>query len=236
MKKLLLLTALFTYVAAPNMACAKEGDLYDFLWLDPDKKVYVLQNKLYKKNHTFYGDLGFIKNINSKYQDTIGFSAAGGYYFMETWAVEVFYKKYSNDDNDTYKNVVNVNGSEPFVRRVNDAYGANIIWSPFYGKINTFNKIFYFDWSFGAGIASIQTESNRESVADAGKAGQYKDDDYVGLNLKTGLKFHATKNFHIGIELSNLSYKAEGPTKNGYHDKKKIRHWTDALITVGFSY
>mgnify|MGYP000697543964 CR=1 FL=1 len=28
---------------------ATEKDLYDFLWLDPDKKVYVLQNKVHKK-------------------------------------------------------------------------------------------------------------------------------------------------------------------------------------------
>jgi len=58
---------------------AGEESLYDFLWLDPDKKVYVLQNKLYKKEHSFYFDACYISNFTSKFQDTNGFALKAGY-------------------------------------------------------------------------------------------------------------------------------------------------------------
>src|SRR5665648_1174878 len=58
---------------------AGEESLYDFLWLDPDKKVYVLQNKLYKKEHSLYFDVGYLTNYTSKFQDTAGYALKGGY-------------------------------------------------------------------------------------------------------------------------------------------------------------
>ncbi len=51
---------------------ATEKDLYNFKWLDPDKSVYVLQNKVYKKEKSFYTDLSFLKGLSSTYQDTKG--------------------------------------------------------------------------------------------------------------------------------------------------------------------
>jgi hypothetical protein len=88
---------------------AGEKSLYDFLWLDPDKKVYVLQNKLYKKEKSFYFDLGYISNFTSKFQDTQGLSLKGGYYFHEEWGIEGFYHSYSNTNNDDFHNVKLVN-------------------------------------------------------------------------------------------------------------------------------
>ena len=51
MLKIALATALVVLFVTKNTH-AGEKSLYDFLWLDPDKKVYVLQNKIYKKEHT----------------------------------------------------------------------------------------------------------------------------------------------------------------------------------------
>jgi hypothetical protein len=52
---------------------AAEDDLYDYLWLDPDKKVYVLQNKVYKKKSKYHSVFPFrsqnlfpISNLNKK--------------------------------------------------------------------------------------------------------------------------------------------------------------------------
>ena len=84
---------------------AGEKSLYDFLWLDPDKKVYVLQNKLYKKENTFYLDIGYLSNFTSKFQDTNGFNLKTGYYFHEEWGLEFFYNNYVNSNNDDYNNV-----------------------------------------------------------------------------------------------------------------------------------
>src|SRR6476660_9546234 len=95
----LALLALVTALMMTNKVHAGEKSLYDFLWLDPDKKVYVLQNKLYKKEHTAYIDLGYISNFTSKFQDTYGFTGRVGYYVHEEWAFEGFYNGYQNRNN-----------------------------------------------------------------------------------------------------------------------------------------
>jgi hypothetical protein len=141
----------------PRVIMAAEDDLYDFLWLDQDKKVYVLQNKVYEKKKTFYANLGYIKGMNTNFQSTMGIHGSFGYNFKEEWAVEALYHTYSNNDDDNYKSIQEVNGSRPFVRRASAKVGLMAVWSPFYGKVNTFNKIIYFDWSFGLGLGQLTT-------------------------------------------------------------------------------
>ncbi|MCM2349948.1 MAG: outer membrane beta-barrel domain-containing protein [Bacteriovoracaceae bacterium] len=212
---------------------AGEESLYDFLWLDPDKKVYVLQNKLYKKEHSFYFDAGYISNFTSKFQDTQGLGARAGYYIHEEWGVELFYNHYTNSNNDDFRNVRLINQAEPFIRRLNSSYGANVVWSPFYGKINTFNKIFYFDWSFGAGLAKVNAESNIKTVRQGNVANRYDKEDYAGGVLKTKLKFHVKDNIHLGLEYMNTYYMAPGPKDPG---NDVLRTNTDIVFSVGFSF
>lgn len=212
---------------------AGEESLYDFLWLDPDKKVYVLQNKLYKKEHKFYGDVGYLTNMTSKFQNTSGLALKAGYYIHEELGVEVFYHSYSNQNNDDYNNVKSVNKVIPFVRRLNQSYGAAVIYSPFYGKINTFNQIFYFDWSFGAGIAQVESESNIKTVRILNAPNKYEREMHKGALLKTKLKFHLTENMHLGIEYMNTYYMAPGP-QNPKSDK--LRTNSDLIFSVGFSF
>lgn len=227
------LIALATMLMFTNKTYAGEESLYDFLWLDPDKKVYVLQNKLYKKEHSFYGDLGYISNFTSKFQDTNGFALKGGYYFHEEWGIELFYQQYANSNNDDFRNVRLINEAVPFIRRPKETYGAAVIWSPFYGKINTFNKIFYFDWSFGAGIAQVKTESNIKTVRIDDAPNKYETEIYSGAILKTNLKFHINENVHLGLEYMNTYYMAPGP-KDPKSDK--LRTNTDLIFSIGFSY
>lgn len=212
---------------------AGEESLYDFLWLDPDKKVYVLQNKLYKKEKSFYFDLGYIANQTSKFQDTNGFALKGGYYFHEEFGIELFYQQYANNNNDDFRNVAAINGVVPFIRRMNDSYGAVAIWSPFYGKINTFNQIFYFDWSFGAGIAQVNTDSNIRSVRILNAPNKYEKKSYNGGVLKTKLKFHLKENVHLGLEYMNTYYMAPGPKAP---KSDKLRTNTDVILSIGFSF
>jgi len=228
-----MIVGLFVLASYLPRAKAAEKDLYNFLWLDPDKKVYVLQNKVYKREHTVYLDVGYLKALSSKFQNTNGFKIKGGYYFKEEWAVELFFNKYSNSNNDTYQNAKAVNGIEPFIRRFNSSFGLLGVWTPFYGKINTFNRIYYFDWSFGAGPAFIKAESNLKTAAASGTENRYDKESMTGAMGKTELRFHLSKNVHIGLEYQNTMYKAAGPrTPN-------TKSWCnngDALISVGFSF
>ena len=231
-----LLTAALFLSAACLETKATEDDLYKFLWLDPDKKVYVLQNKLFKKESTFYTQLGYLSSLSGEYQDTSGISGKFGYYFNEEWALETFYNSYSNSNNEAYDNLQKINQSVPFVRRIKSSYGAMGVWSPFYGKINTFNKIIYFDWNFGLGLAKIEAESNKDTVSDPLASSNFSTESYVGGIAKTGLRVHATKNFFIGIDLQRTFYKAPGPTINGQISSDKLRGTSDVILSVGLSF
>jgi outer membrane beta-barrel protein len=219
----------------PVVARAGEKSLYDFLWLDPDKKVYVLQNKLFKKEHTFYADVGYGMNFTSKFQNTHALALRTGFYVHEEWAVELFYNRYTNSANEEYRNVRSLQ-VEPFIRRLNSSYGAIGVWSPFYGKINTFNQIFYFDWSFGAGVGMIDAASNRlnadNSIADT----RFDQERYTGGILKTKVKFHLREHVHVGLEYFNTYYMGMGPQRNNVDPAPKLRINTDIVFSVGFSY
>lgn len=227
---------LSAWLLAGPKAFSAEDDLYDFLWLDPDKKVYVLQNKVHKKEGKFYANIGFAMGLNSDFQDRTGVQFKGGYYFHEEWAIEGVYHQFSNSDNDAFKSLQRVNGSIPFVRRVEKKYGLMAVWSPFYGKINTFNKIIYFDWSFGLGLGQIQTESNANTVSSATTADIYQDETNLAILGKTAFRIHATENVHVGLEYHRDSYRAPGPRINNIPGTESWRNNSEFVLSIGFSF
>lgn len=227
---------LFSFTLSAPALKADEKDLYDFLWLDPDKKVYVLQNKIHKKAQTFFFNIGGGLGLSSDFQNTKLVHTNFGYSISEEWAVEVLYSKYNNSDNDALNNLKRINGSVPFIRSVEKNYGALVKWSPFYGKINTFNKIFYFDWSFNLGLGKIETKSNAKSVAIPSQANTFSQEKYTSVIAKTGLSFHLNKNIHVGLDLIMNNYKAPGPTVNGVTSKTKVRNNMDTVLTFGVSF
>jgi outer membrane beta-barrel protein len=126
-----------------------------------------------------------------------------------------------------------LNGGVPFIRRPLSTMGIGIVWSPFYGKINTFNSIVYFDWSFGLGYAKIQTESNLETARVSSAANRYDRENYNGAYVKSAVKFHVNQNWHVGIEWVGTQYFAPGPRnpKNKLH-----RSNNDLILQLGWSY
>lgn len=230
MLKLLLLTGMIAWAQGVR---AGEESVYDFLWLDPDKAVYVLQNKIHKKENSLYVDVGYLMNLTSAFQDTQGYAVKAGWYFHEEWAIEAMYLGYDNRDNDNFKNVQLINASVPFVRRHVSTAGLGVVWSPFYGKINTFNSIVYFDWSFGLGLAQVTTESNLKSVRSATAANTYDTENNPGLITKSAVKFHINQNWHVGVEWIGTRYMAPGP-KNPKQDKMRTNN--DLIFQIGWSY
>lgn len=231
-KLLLAITALL-FTAAPFNATASEKDLYDFLWLDPDKKVYVLQNKIYPKTNSFYVDIGYAQNMTGEFQDTTGGQLKAGYFWNEEFAVELNHLQFGSQNNSAYNGIRAVNGAEPFIRRGIKTTSLFLIWSPFYGKINTFNKIFYFDVYFGAGSGSMTMESNLDSVTKKDTKSQFKTETFVPVQFKTGAKLHINRHVHVGIEFMNNNFQAgsaENPNSN------KWRQSNDFIFSVGVSF
>lgn len=224
----------------PTLVMASESDLYDFLWLDPDKSVYVLQNKIYPKDKSFYVDIGYVSNLTSNFQDTQGAQLKAGYYLNEEWAVEFDYMQYTNTDNTAFDSLQVITSTEPFIRRPLQNATVFLIWSPFYGKINTFNKIYYFDWSFGVGTGQYTMESSLKfNTVGNGSGGpgngpnQYETENFTPLQLKSNVKFHINKHIHLGVEFLNTNYQAATP-KSPNTDKWQQNN--DLIFSIGVSF
>ena len=94
-------------------------------------------------------------------------------YFLDL----IFYINLLELTNNAYHLLKSLNGVTPFLRREKNLLGAMALWSPFYGKINTFNKITYFDWFFGLGLGLLKSESNSDGFKGNGETNVFKNEE-----------------------------------------------------------
>lgn len=229
----LLLT--FALATLAPLGKTAEQDLYDFAWLDPDKKVYVLQNKIYSKKNSLYLNLGYLLGLSSTYQSVRGGKAALGFYFSEEWAIEIFYHQYHNTNNQAYdalKHATDDNITTP-IRKFHSKAGGFLLFSPFYGKINTFNQIIYFDLSFGIGGGTLKGESNYDTVAIDTTPEKFKNESFPALHFKTDLRIYATTYLHIGLEFHHSLYRGSYVTDTG--NPTTTLSANEISLLVGFS-
>lgn len=215
---------------------AKEGSVYDFSWLDSDKEIYVLQNRKFRKAQKVFigGTLG--KQTNGAFIDSFAVDLYAGYFFKEDWGIELSLTQASGSENATHDGV-NEQGSVAFYRKITSATSAMIVWSPFYSKINTFNKIFYYDWLIGAGLSSIETEDNRKKFTTV------TDDTATietntAISWMTGLRFYISDSWSTRIDFKafHLSADKVGKASGASTTKteKKFSHYYN--INFGLNY
>lgn len=229
MRGLLLIIAL----VMTSVASASEKDFYNFLWLDPDKSVYVLQKKIHKKKGRNFFQFGYTKGLSSDFQDTNGYNMNVGRYLTEELGIELHFAQYLNENNNAYESIIRVNNTEPFIRKMQQNIGIMGIWSPFYGKINTFNRIYYFDVSFGAGISYLTAESNLKYSDNTSITGKFDKETYTALMFKTDLKLYVNKDFYFQAQLINQSFWANEPQNR---NTKKLKFNFDTMFGVGYSF
>jgi len=200
-------------------------------WMDQGKKIYVLQNRVHKKKNRFSLDLGLLKGLENDYQNTLGFSFGSQYFWNEKIGLGLSYRGYGHSDNNSYDLLKSLNNVTPFLRREKSLLGIMILWSPFYGKINTFNKITYFDWYFGSGLGILKSESNSDSFKKTGGASVFKNEENTSFLLKGGLKFYLNNSFDLRVEyLQKLFYAPTGLSESD------LRFKSDVNLSVGFSF
>lgn len=195
-----------------TLAAASESSLYNFSWLDKDKEIYVLQNRKFRKDGSFYiGGTG-AKNLNQAFLDAYGGTLRAGFFFREDWGIEGVFGKNSSSENDTAKGI-REQGTVPFYRKIDTYTGAMLMWSPFYSKINTFNRIFYFDWMFGAGVASIKTQDNRNLFVPGADQKKLTNESLTGALWNTGFRFYINEHWSFRIDMTGLHYSADKTKK-----------------------
>lgn len=187
---------------------AAEKSLYDFSWLDKDKEIYVLQNRRFRKDGNFYVGGTVAKTLSGAFIDSYGASVRAGYFFSEDWGLEFAFGKNEGSENDTAKGVKE-QGTVPFYRKIDTYTGAMLMWSPFYSKINTFNRIFYFDWMFGLGLANIKTMDNRNKFNPGPDENKLTSENTMGVLWNTGFRFYISDHWSLRLDFTGLSYQAD---------------------------
>ena len=227
----------FSLLSAPY-GSASEGDVYNFSWLDPDKEIYVLQNRKFRKNGRPYVGLGFGKTTSGAFVDGTNIQGRAGFFFREEWGIEVVLSKNSGEENVTARSVRN-EGATPFRRVVEGYYGAMLSWAPFYSKINTFNQIVYLDWIFGAGYGNVSEKNNKTEFFDAGPGGGTIVDqlDSSALLWQAALKLYLTPRWNVRLNLVTLHYKGDHPLNSSTEESKKVwNHHYDLNLSVGMTF
>lgn len=179
---------------------------YDFSWLDPDKTVYVIQNRKYTKGRKLELMLGGGLNLSGPYSNSQVVMGRAGYFFNEQFGLSVLGGWQSNGVSDTLVELKKTSSVFPNVREVESFFGGTFVWVPFYGKINLFNQIFYIDWAVEVGVASASTRTNMNF--QAANPDTYASTTHTGFLWGTGLKFFITKTFAARVDMLALYFSA----------------------------
>ncbi len=227
---LYLLCILFSML---NMqAFAGEDDLYKFHWLDASKKVFVLQNKIFEKENTIYINGSYGTNTTSQYQDSSIIGTSVGYFWKERWGVELLYQKFTNTDNAPLDYLSANDMTIPFIRRLTQKISALILYSPFYAKINTYNKIYYLEWLFGIGYSSISAESNISDFRKSDPRVRYEIEAFGGITVKTQFRLYLSEMFTLNLDLMKTYYSAI----SGVSDSATLQSQDDMYFSFGINF
>lgn len=231
------LTILICSLLISVSGLSSEGDTYNFSWLDPDKEVFVLQNRKFRKKLRPYISGGWGFTTSGPFVDSTNLQARIGFFFFEEWGLEAIYSKNSGEENDTALSVRNPGrqGSIPFRRIVEDYMGVMALWSPFYSKINTFNSILYLDWIVGLGVGKI-TETNNRGEFNSGGTSSIKNETntHTSLMWQLAMKFYVTQNIDARVNLTTVHYKAE-KAKINTSDEAYYSNY-DLNFSIGYSF
>lgn len=181
---------------------------YSFRWLDPEKRIYVLQNRKYTKAMkpmlSAMGGLG----LSNPYRNAYSLTPRVAFYFFEWLGVEAFYSFSFNAQNANYQALVSTGSTIfPVVREITGSYGGLAHWVPFYAKVNLFNAILYFDWYIQAGAGQILSNAVQPS-GTGGATLVTTPQNLFAVYAGTGQLFYLSQNFVIRLDFLGTFYNA----------------------------
>jgi len=192
-----------------HTACAAADDDYNFSWLDPDKKIYVLQNRKFRKAQaaqiSLMGGIGLAETYRNAYQ----VQPRLGYWFNEDMGIEAFYAARFNSPNGAYRALTQAvgSGTSPLIREINSQVGVLFNWAPWYAKINVFNSILYFDWYFSLGLGDMMTQIGQDTPSTA--VTPWISQNLFAVYAGTGHMFHISEHFFGRLDFLGHFYSAK---------------------------
>ncbi len=229
-KKSILVFSILAMNAGFFASTAKADSDYDFSWLDPEKKIYVLQNRKYRKAGSPHLYLMGGMGIAETYRQAFQYQPRLGFWFNEDFGLEAFYTGRFNSNNGAFNALIASNGgTRPFIREINSQFGALLNWAPWYAKINVFNSILYFDWYFSLGLGAMDS-----SIGVDTKNASWKSQSLFTVFAGTGQIFHLSERFMVRLDLLGHFYSAEiygGQT--GANEDKVLFSNTSVNLGIG---
>ena len=122
------------------------------------------------------------------------------------------------------------NQIKPLIRKVDAAKLVHINWIPFYGKINTFNKILFFDWGIGLGVGQFDTAGNYQTFLQKNISITFVEEQDTGFNFRSFFKFYIGKSFTMGFEYNLTGVQ----TILKQDETKEILYFNDIIGTIGY--
>ena len=235
MKSKILSIFLLSSLFLSSKIIAAEKDIYEFSWLDPDKEVYVLQNRKFRKAERLYVNAGGGITTSGAFVDSTSIQGRAGFFLTEGFGLEGLYAKNSGKENATAAGVRSSTGGSatPFRRIVENYWGVMATWSPFYSKTNTFNSIIYMDWIFGVGYAQLKEKNNKlDFSGDVALKNIPTTESHSGLIWEAGLMFYLNQNFTLRTDLTAVHYSAANVKTSGSAIKSNF----DATVSLGFTF
>lgn len=211
-----LLATLWLILIASSWADAKENkedDEYNFNWLDPDKKIYVLQNRKYLKAKRLMLSAMIGPGWSNPYKTTFNIDPRAAYYLSESFGIEVFYQFTMNKSNSTLEALERASTTVPIIREIKSQTGILLHWVPWYAKINVFNKILYFDWYFAGGAGSIRSDLDVRGSRSAAPAIQAENP--FAVYLATGHQYHLTHDVTVRLDVTGAFYRGQVSVNSG---------------------
>lgn len=203
---------------------------YSFAWLDPEKKIYVLQNRKFTKAGRPSVSIGGGLGLSNPFRNTILVNGQVEYFFNEEFGLDLFYT-YSFQSNSAIFNQLRtqVPTSLPTAREFRGQYGALVKWIPWYAKINVFNSIITFDWHFAGGLGSIASDVDINTNANS--AANFVPQTLLGIYVGTGHAYHLTDHFDVKLDLLGSFYQAQefGNSGNSFW-------FSNFMLTLGLGY
>lgn len=211
-------------------------------WTAKDDDFSVVQNRAFAKKERFFGTLHYGVSINDPYYSGSYIGASGGYFFNESWGVEVNYASTSFDKSRAFKDILSLGGG-PKANQLKNKIGINAVWTPIYAKMSLFDKkIIHFDMGFTLGLQQVSYEnpySTTNYVQGAPNNGfteTAQSSSSTGYSIGIMQQFYFRENMAIRIDFSNsfssqdqVVYTSTTGTKSG------TKNINDTALFIGFT-
>jgi hypothetical protein len=108
--------------------------------------------------------------------------------------------------------------------------GGALVWSPFYGKLNTFNQIMYFDFILGIGGTRVEDSNNRKQTSKNDP--KLIIETHPALLIEASFLLYLTRSINVRIDLVTNTYWAQMLSTNNTNEKWYTHY--DLNFALGF--